>query len=58
MIWATADKPNLPPYAAKDPSIVRWYQEDQALIVVRKRPIENRLFAAPRLQPGPVAVLA
>jgi hypothetical protein len=24
MIWATADKPNLPLYAAKDPSIVRW----------------------------------
>jgi hypothetical protein len=27
--WVTADKPNLPLYAAKDPSIVRWYQEDK-----------------------------
>jgi hypothetical protein len=33
--WLTADKPNLPLYAAKDPSIVRWYQEDQVINVVR-----------------------
>src|SRR5262249_47643552 len=34
VIWATADKPNLALYAAKDPRVVRWYQEDQVLDVV------------------------
>jgi hypothetical protein len=29
VIWVTADKPNLPLYAAQDPTIERWYQEDQ-----------------------------
>jgi hypothetical protein len=27
LIWATADEPNLPLYAASDPTIVRWYKE-------------------------------
>src|SRR5262245_60298103 len=38
--WVTADKPNLPLYAAKDPSIVRWYQEEQIINVVRSEPLE------------------
>jgi len=40
VIWATADQPNLPLYAAKDPSVVRWYQEDQVLNVVRSDPLK------------------
>jgi hypothetical protein len=44
LIWATADRPNLPLYAAADPSIVRWYQEDQVLNVVRSDPLKiNRV---------------
>jgi hypothetical protein len=44
VIWASADKPNLPLYAAKDPSIVRWYQEDQVINVVRSDPLKvNRV---------------
>jgi hypothetical protein len=44
LIWATADKPNLPLYAAADPSVVRWYQEDQVLNVVRSDPLKiNRV---------------
>jgi hypothetical protein len=39
LIWATADKPNLPLRAARDPRIVRWYQEDQAMNVVRSDPL-------------------
>jgi hypothetical protein len=39
VIWATADKPNLPLYAAKDPQVERWYQEDQVLDVVRSDPL-------------------
>jgi hypothetical protein len=39
VVWATADKPNLPLYAAKDPAVVRWYQEDQVLDVVRSDPL-------------------
>jgi hypothetical protein len=39
LIWATAAEPNLPLYAAKDPTIVRWYQEDQVLNVVRSDPL-------------------
>ena len=39
VIWATADKPNLPLHAAKDPNIVRVYQEDQVLNVVRSEPL-------------------
>jgi hypothetical protein len=37
--WATAEQPNLPLYAAKDPTVVRWYQEDQVLDVVRSDPL-------------------
>ena len=40
LIWATADKPNLPLYAAKDPNIVRWYLEDQVLNIVRSDPLK------------------
>jgi hypothetical protein len=44
VMWATADLPNLPLYAAKDPSIVRWYQEDQVINVVRSDPLKvNRV---------------
>jgi hypothetical protein len=39
LIWATSDKPNLPLYAAKDPTVVRWYQEDQVMNVVRSDPL-------------------
>jgi hypothetical protein len=39
LLWATADEPNLPLYAARDPSIVRVYQEDQVLNVVRSVPL-------------------
>ena len=46
VMWATADKPNLPLYAAKDPSIVRWYQEDQVLNVVRSDPMNINRVAA------------
>src|SRR4029450_8507123 len=34
VMWATADTPNLPLYAAADPTILRSYQEDQVLNVV------------------------
>ena len=37
---ATAEKPNLPLYAAKDPSTVRWYQEDQVINIVRSDPLK------------------
>ena len=37
--WATAKEPGLPLYAASDPSVVRWYQEDQVLDVVRSDPL-------------------
>lgn len=40
VIWATADKPNLPLRATADPSIVRVYQEDQVLNVVRSEPLK------------------
>jgi hypothetical protein len=33
VVWATADGPNLPLYAAQDPFILRSYQEDQVLNV-------------------------
>jgi hypothetical protein len=39
LIWATAGEPNLPLYAASDPTIVRWYQEDQVMDVVRSDPL-------------------
>jgi hypothetical protein len=39
VVWATADRPNLPLYAAADPGIVRWYQEDQVMNVVRSDPL-------------------
>jgi hypothetical protein len=44
VIWATPDKPNLPLRAAVNPSIVRWYQEDQVMNVVRSDPLDvNRV---------------
>jgi len=39
VIWATAQEPNLPLYAATDPLIERWYQEDQVLDVARSDPL-------------------
>jgi hypothetical protein len=39
LVWATADKPNLPLYAAEDPTILRSYQEDQVLDVVQSGPL-------------------
>jgi len=39
VIWATAGQPNLPLHAASDPSVVRWYQEDQVLDVARSDPL-------------------
>jgi hypothetical protein len=39
VVWATAKEPNLPLYAAKDPNVVRWYQEDQVMDVVRSHPL-------------------
>jgi hypothetical protein len=38
--WSTAERPNLPLYAAKDPSTVRWYQEDQVINIVRSDPLK------------------
>jgi hypothetical protein len=44
LIWATPDRPNLPLRAARDPRIVRWYQEDQVMNVVRSDPLNvNRV---------------
>jgi hypothetical protein len=44
VIWATPDEPNLQLRAAKDPRIVRWYQEDQVMNVVRSDPLNvNRV---------------
>jgi hypothetical protein len=40
VVWTTTDKPNLPLRAAKDPRIVRWYQEDQVLNIVRSEPMK------------------
>jgi hypothetical protein len=39
VVWATPDEPNLPLIAAQDPTIVRWYQEDQVMNVVRSDPL-------------------
>ena len=39
LVWATADRPNLPLVAAEDPTIERWYQEDQVMNVVRSEPL-------------------
>jgi hypothetical protein len=44
LVWATADQPNLLLRAALDPTIVRVYQEDQVLDVVRSDPLKvNRV---------------
>ena len=40
MVWSTAQTPNLPLHAATDPRIVRVYQEDQVLNVVRSKPLK------------------
>jgi hypothetical protein len=39
VVWASPDQPNLPLRAARDPRIVRWYQEDQVVNVVRSDPL-------------------
>ena len=38
--WVSAEEPNLPLYAAKDLSIVRWYKEDQVIKIVRSDPLK------------------
>src|SRR5215510_1438317 len=44
LVWATGDTPNLPLYSAADPSIVRWYQEDQVFNIVHSEPLKiNRV---------------
>src|SRR5215510_12377950 len=40
VVWSTADEPNLPLVAAKNPNIVRWYQEDQVLDIVFSEPMQ------------------
>ena len=40
VLWVTAEQPNLPLYAAKDPRVVHWYQEDQVMDVVRSDPLQ------------------
>jgi hypothetical protein len=42
VVWVTAEQPDLPLYAAKDPRVERWYQEDQLLDVVRSDPHRGR----------------
>ncbi|HKA27508.1 MAG TPA: hypothetical protein VKD88_09045 [Gaiellaceae bacterium] len=39
VIWTSPDAPNLPLRAATNPHIVRWYQEDQVMNVVRSDPL-------------------
>jgi hypothetical protein len=39
LIWASPDRPNLPLRAARNPNVVRWYQEDQVMNVVRSDPM-------------------
>jgi hypothetical protein len=39
VIWASSHEPNLPLRAAKNPDIMRWYQEDQVMNVVRSDPL-------------------
>jgi hypothetical protein len=39
VMWVTADEPNLPLYAARDPSVVRVYKEDQVINIVRSVPM-------------------
>ncbi len=40
VMWVTAEHPNLPLYAAKDPRILRWYQEDQVIDIARSVPLK------------------
>jgi hypothetical protein len=40
MAWMTSEKPNLPLYSARDPSIVRWYQEEQVIDIIRSDPLK------------------
>jgi hypothetical protein len=39
VLWTSPDAPNLPLRAARNPDIVRWYQEDQVMNVVRSDPL-------------------
>ena len=44
VVWLSPEAPNLPLRAARNPSIVRWYQEDQVMNVVRSDPLNvNRV---------------
>jgi hypothetical protein len=40
VMWVTADTPNLSLYAASDPTIERWYQEDQVIDIARSDPMD------------------
>jgi len=40
LVWTTASEPNLALYAARDPSVLRIYQEDHVLNVVRSVPLK------------------
>jgi hypothetical protein len=50
VVWVTAEEPNLPLYAAADPRVVRWYQEDQVMDVVRSDPLGVDRVSEVRLQ--------
>jgi hypothetical protein len=52
VVWATAEKPNLPLIAAKDPNIVRWYQEDQVLNIVLSEPMQINQVSEITLRTG------
>ncbi|MGH3713707.1 MAG: hypothetical protein ACRDT4_09650 [Micromonosporaceae bacterium] len=39
VMWVTAEQPNLELQAAANPDIVRWYQEDQVIDLVRSVPM-------------------
>lgn len=48
--WMTSEKPSLPLYAAADPTIVRWYQEDQVINIVRSDPLKINAVSEMSLQ--------
>jgi hypothetical protein len=52
VMWVTADKPNLPLYAAQDTSIVRVDQEDQVIGIVRSDPMKVNAVSEIDLKEG------
>ena len=52
VVWSTADEPNLPLVAAKNPNIVRWYQEDQVLDIVFSEPMQLNQVSEAALRAG------